>query len=155
MKNFQNKKLKLETLSLTKSEKNIKRKAQISKRSLFGGSFSSWVCNLDNKTVTNFAISFSKDKVFRLVKNIVSNERSKFERKASGKEAVISEKGLNLFLLSENVNGIIKIIKSIDDFSVLIDVTETVQNEIKKLERGLLRALLRPLTASLGIIFIY
>ena len=48
------------------------------------------------------------------------------------------------------MNDIIKIIKSLEDSGVLIDgVTETVKDEIKKQEGGLLGALLAPLAASL------
>ena len=38
-----------------------------------------------------------------------------------------------MFILNEDMNDIIKIIKSLEDFSVLIDVvTETVKREINK-----------------------
>ena len=48
------------------------------------------------------------------------------------------------------MNGIIKIIKSLEDSGVLIDgVTETVKHEIKKQKSGFLGALLAPLAASL------
>ena len=48
------------------------------------------------------------------------------------------------------MNDIIKVIKSLEDSSVLIDgVTETVKDEIKKQEGGFDGALLPPLTASL------
>ena len=48
------------------------------------------------------------------------------------------------------MNDIIKIIKSSEDSSVLIDgVTETVKDEIKKQAGGFLGALLAPLAASL------
>ena len=47
------------------------------------------------------------------------------------------------------MNDIIKIIKSLEDPSVLIHrVTETVKDEIKKQEGVFLRALLAPLAAS-------
>ena len=48
------------------------------------------------------------------------------------------------------MNDIIKIIKSFEDSSVLIDgVTVTVKDKIKKQEGGFLEALLAPLIASL------
>ena len=52
---------------------------------------------------------------------------------------------------NEDMNDIIKIVKSLEDSCVLIDgVTETVRHEInKKKEDGFLEALLVPLTASL------
>ena len=47
------------------------------------------------------------------------------------------------------MNDIIKIIKSLEDSSLLIDdFTETVKHEIKKQEGGFLGVLLAPLTAS-------
>ena len=48
------------------------------------------------------------------------------------------------------MNDIIKIIKSLEDWDVLIDgVTQTVKHETKKHEGGFLGALLAPLAASL------
>ena len=60
------------------------------------------------------------------------------------------EKRFTLFISKEDMNDIIKIIKSLKDSGVLIDgVTETVKHEIKKQEGSFLGALLAPLTASL------
>ena len=54
-------------------------------------------------------------------------------KKISGKVAVRAGKGLILFISNEDMNDIIKIIKSLGDSGVLIDgVTETVKHEIKK-----------------------
>ena len=53
--------------------------------------------------------------------------------KISEKEAIRAGKGFTLFISNEDVNGIINIIKSLQDSSVLVDgVTETVKKEIKK-----------------------
>ena len=58
---------------------------------------------------------------------------NKFERKISGKGVVSLRKGFTLFILSENVNDISKVIKLLENSGVLIDgVTETVKYEIKK-----------------------
>ena len=55
-----------------------------------------------------------------------------------------------LFISNEDMNDIIKIIKSLEDLGVLIDlVTETVKHEIRKQEGGFLGALLVPLAVSL------
>ena len=79
-----------------------------------------------------------------------SNAITKFESKVSGKGAVRVGKGFTLFVLNEDVNDTIKIIKSLEDSGVLIDgVTETVKHEMKKQEGRFLRALLAPLAASL------
>ena len=59
-------------------------------------------------------------------------------------------KGFTLFISNEDMNDIIKIIKSFKDSGVLIIiVTETVKHEIKKQEGGFLSALLAPLVTSL------
>ena len=48
-------------------------------------------------------------------------------------------KGFTLFISNEDMNDIIKVIKSLEDSDVLIDgVTETVTHEIKKQEGGFL-----------------
>ena len=45
-------------------------------------------------------------------------------------------KGFTLFILNEDMNDIIEIIKSLEDLGVLIDgATETVKHEIKKTSR--------------------
>ena len=55
-----------------------------------------------------------------------------------------------MFILNEDMNDIVKIVKSLDDSDVLFDdVTETVKHEIKKQEGRFLGVLLAPLAASL------
>ena len=125
-------------------------KAQISKIIQSGGSFGSWLGNLGKKALTNIAIPLARDNLPGLVSNLTSNAINKFERKISGKGAVRAGKGFTLFILNEDMNDIIKIIKSLEDSGVLIDgVTETVKHEIKYQEGGFLGALLAPLAASL------
>ena len=119
-------------------------KAQISKIIQSGGSFSSWLGNLVKETLAIIAISLGKDNLPGLVSNVTSNAINKFERKISGKGAVGAGKGLTLFILNEDMNDIIKIIKSLEDSGVLIDgVTETVKQEIKKTRRRISRGLVR------------
>ena len=66
------------------------------------------------------------------VSNLSSNAINEFERKISGKGAAKAEKGFNLFISNEDMNYIIKIIKSLEDSDVLIDgITETGKLEIK------------------------
>ena len=125
-------------------------KAQISKIIQSGESFGSWLCNSRNEALTNIAITLARDYLSGLVSNLTSNVRNKFERKISGKGAVRAWKGFTLFILNEDINDIIKIIKSLEDLDVLIGgVTKTVKHEIKKQEGGYLGALLAPLAASL------
>ena len=55
-----------------------------------------------------------------------------------------------IFLLNEDMNNIIKYIKSLEDSNVLIDgITERVKHEIKKQGDRFLPALLAPLGTSL------
>ena len=82
--------------------------------------------------------------------NFTSNEINKFERKKSGKGAARANKGFTLFILNDDMDDIIKIIKSLEDSGVLIDgVTEIVKHKIKKQEGRFLGALLAPLAASI------
>ena len=55
------------------------------------------------------------------------------ERKISGKEAVRAGKEFTLFISKEDINDIVKIIKPLEDSSVLTDgITETVKHETRK-----------------------
>ena len=66
------------------------------------------------------------------------------------KGAVRARKGFTLLISNEAMNDMIKIIKSLEDWGILIDgVTETVGHEIKKQEGRFLGALLAPLADSL------
>ena len=106
--------------------------------------------NLGKKALTNIAIPLAWDNLPGLVSNLTSNAINKFETKISGKRAVGARNGFILFILNEDVNDLIKVIKSLEDLGVLIDRTiETVKREIKKQEDGFLGALLAPLAASL------
>ena len=130
---------------------DIKRsKAQISKIIQSGGSFGSWLSNLGKKAFTNVAFPLAKDNLFKLVSNLTSKAINKFESKISGKRAVRAGRGFTLFILNEDMNDIIKIIKSLEDSCVLIDgVTETVKHEIKNQEGRFLGTLFAPLAVSL------
>ena len=57
---------------------------------------------------------------------------------------------ITLIISNDEINGIIKIVKSLEDSGLLLKgVTETVQNEVKKQKRGFLSMLLGTLGASL------
>ena len=78
------------------------------------------------KVLTNVVIPLARDKLPGLSSNVTSNEINKFGRKRIEKE-------FTLLISNEDVNEIIKIIKSLEDSTVLIDgLTESVKNEIKK-----------------------
>ena len=108
--------------------------------------------NLGKKAL---AIPLARDNLPGLVSNLTSNAIDKFERKISGKGAVRTGTGFNLFISNEDMNDVIKIIKSLEDSGVIDGVTETVKVEIKKQEGGFLGALLAPLAASLVQLVIY
>ena len=68
----------------------------------------------------------------------------------NGKGAARAGKGFTLFILGEDMNHIIKILKPLENSGVLTDgVTETANDEIKKQEGEFLGALLAPFAASL------
>ena len=55
------------------------------------------------------------------------------------KRTVGAGKGFNLFILNEDMNDIVKTIKSLENSGVFIDgVTETVKDKIKKNKAGFL-----------------
>ena len=104
--------------------------AQISKIIQSCVSFGSWLNNLGKEALTNIAIPLARDNLPGLVSNLTSA--------VSGKGAVREEQGLTLFILNEDMNNIIKIIKPLEDLGVLIDgVTETVKHKIKKARRSI------------------
>ena len=112
-------------------------KAKISKIIQSGGFLGSWlgktISELGKKVVTDLAIPFARDNLAGLVSSITSNTINKFEKEVNGKGNVRAVKGFTLFILNEDMNDIIKIIKSLEDSRVLIyGVTETVKHEIKK-----------------------
>ena len=78
-----------------------------------------------------------------------SNAINKFEKKKSGKVAARAVKGFTLFILNNNMDDIMKIVKPLEDSGVFIDgVTEAVKHKIKKQECGFPGTLFAPLAAS-------
>ena len=71
-----------------------------------------WLANLGKKALTNIAILLARDNLPGLVSNLTSIAINKFERKISGKGAVRAGKGFTPFIPNEDMNDIIKIIKS-------------------------------------------
>ena len=81
------------------------------------------------KALTNVAITFARDNLPRLVSNLASNAKNKFKKQCLNGAG----KGFAFFISNEDMNDIIKIIKSLEDSNVLTDgITETVKDEIKK-----------------------
>ena len=108
-------------------------KAQISKIIQSGGSFGYSLANSGRKALTNVAIPLARDNLPGLVSNLTLSAMNKFDRKISRKGAGTARKGFALFISNEDMDDIIKTVKSFEDLGVLIaEVTETVKHEIKK-----------------------
>ena len=87
--------------------------------------------------------------VSKVSSNAALNGINKFERKISGPGAVRVGKGFIFFISNEDVDDIIKIIKSLGNSGILIvRITKAVEHQIKKQEGGFLGALLAPLLSS-------
>ena len=82
-------------------------------------SFGSWLCNLGK--LVDATIPLAKYNLPGLVNNLPSNAVYKFERKIIGKRAVRTWKEFILITLNEDMDGIIKFIKTLEDLGVLID----------------------------------
>ena len=101
-----------------------------------GGFLCNMSGNLGKKVITNLVIPLARDNLPGLASNLATNATNKLERKIRGKEAVRAEKSFTLFISNVDMNDIIKIVKSIEDSNVLIDViTETVKQEIEKIKK--------------------
>ena len=117
--------------------------AKLSKMIQLGGFFRGMLISFDKvgkvlgkKKITDLAIPLARENLPGLISNLASNATlnviDRFRRKISEKRPVIAEKGFTLFILNEDINDIIRIIKSLEDSSVLIDgITETVKDETK------------------------
>ena len=90
-------------------------KAQISKIIQSDGSFASWFANLDKKALTNVATPLARDNLPGLVRNLTLKVINKFKRKISGRGDMRAGKEFTLFVLNEDMNDLIKIIKSLKD----------------------------------------
>ena len=86
---------------------------QISKIIQSSGSFGSWLASVDKNALINVAIPLARDTLPGLVSNLTSNAVNQFERKISGKGALRTDRGFTWFISNEDMNDIIKIIKSL------------------------------------------
>ena len=108
------------------------------------------MCNLGKISLTNIAIPLARDNLPGLVSNLTSSAVNKLDRKIGGKGTVRAGKVFTSFISDEDLNDVIKIIKSLENSGVLIDgVTEAVKHEVEKQEGGFFGALLAHLAASL------
>ena len=123
---------------------------QISKITWSGGFVRNMLGNLCKKVVADLAIPLARDNLPKLISKLASSSVNKFERKISGTGTVRAGKGFTLFILNEDMNDIIKIIKSLQDSNVLIDgIIGTVKHEMVKKKGWFLPTLLVPLAALL------
>ena len=122
-------------------------KTQISKIIQSHGSLGYW-----REALKNIGIPLARDNLLGLMSNSTSNAINEFGKKVE-KELPEQENDLTLFILNEDVNDIIKIIKSLEDSGVLINrVTETVKHKMKKEEdilASLVASIVQPVISSL------
>ena len=117
----------------------------------FGKTIGNIISNLCKKALIYLVVPLAENVLPKLAtKAKTSPAIDKFERKISGRGAVRAGKGFTLFISNEDMDDIIKIVKSLEDSGLLIDgAIETVKHEIKKQEGGFLRAMMTPMAASL------
>ena len=107
-------------------------KARLFKTIQSGEFIGNMIDKLGKKTLMNFSILLDKDVLPKLATKANSYVLDKFERKISEKGAARAEKGFNLKASNEDINDIIRIIKSLESSSILIDcVTEKVKHQRK------------------------
>ena len=107
-------------------------KARLFKTIQSGEFIGNMIDKLGKKTLMNFAILLDKDVLPKLATKANSYVSDKFERKISEKGAARAEKGFNLKASNEDINDIIRIIKSLESSSILIDcATEKVKHQRK------------------------
>ena len=107
-------------------------KAQISKMIQSSGFLRNMLGNLGKKVITDLAVPLARDDLSELVSNLETNAINKLKRKINGKRAVRTGQGFTLFIMNEEINDIIKIIKSLEYSNILIDdITEIVKHETK------------------------
>ena len=107
-------------------------KAQISKIIQSSGFLRNMLGNLGKKVITDLAVPLARDDLSELVSNLETNAINKLKRKINGKRAVRTGQGFTLFIMNEEINDIIKIIKSLEYSNILIDdITEIVKHETK------------------------
>ena len=92
---------------------------------------------LGKQVITDLFIPFAKNSLPGLVSNIASgvasNTINKFERRTTLKGVVRAGKVLTLFILNEDMDCTINIVKLLDNSVVLINgVTKAVKHKIKK-----------------------
>ena len=129
-------------------------KDQLSKIIQLGGflgkTLDKMMSNIGKKALINLAVPLAKDVLPKLATEATSSVLDKFERKIRVKGAVRAEKGFTLFISNENMDDIIKIVKSLENSGLLIDgATETVEHKTKNQKGRFLGAMMAPMDVSL------
>ena len=107
-------------------------KAQLSKIIQLGGCFGNMIANLDKKALKDLVVLSAKDVLAKLATKAASSVIDKFGRKTSRRGAVRAGKRFTLFISNENLDDIMKIVRSIEISILLIDgATKTVKHEKK------------------------
>ena len=73
------------------------------------------------ETLTNIVVPLAKVVLPKLATKATSSVIDKFERKISEWEAIRAEKGFTLVISNEDMDDIIRIIKSLENSGLLID----------------------------------
>ena len=76
---------------------------------------------LGKETLTNIVVPLAKSVLPKLATKATSSAIDKFERKISEWEAIRAEKGFTLVISNEDMDDIIRIIKSLENSGLLID----------------------------------
>ena len=125
-------------------------KAQWSKLIKSGGFLGKTLGNLGKKVLLDFAVPLIKDVLPKLATKATSSVLDKFERKICALGAARAGKRFTLFIITEDMEDIIKIAESLEKSGLLIDgTTEKVKHEIKKQECVFLCAMMIPMAFSL------
>ena len=89
----------------------------------WSGSLGNSIGDLGKKAIIDLAVSLAKGALAVL---------DKFDQKISQRGAVSAGKGFTLFILNEDIDDLIKILKSLEDSGLLTDdLTKTVKDEKK------------------------
>ena len=90
---------------------------------------------LGKKVLIGHAVPLAEYVLPKLATKATFSVLDKFERRISRHGAIRAGKGFTLFILNEDMDGNIKIVKSLENSGLLIDgATEIVKHQIKKQE---------------------
>ena len=115
-------------------------KAQLSKIIQSGGFLGNMIAKLGKEALMKSAVPLAKYILPQIATRATSSVIDDFERKMLGSRfearAVRAGKGFTLFISNDDMDNIIRIIKSLENSSLLIDgVNETMKHKIKKTRR--------------------